>query len=117
GAERIKPAKDAIENNPIPLWKGVELRSNIVQVNVRTDAVVKQSETVQIGKDIAGSLLEFLREAQNDSAFVSARVHAGLWNDLDAVGAACNGVLNVKDSSQSPSLFSTMNQAIYQVRQ
>ncbi len=115
--ERIKAAKEAIENNPIPLWKGDEVRSNAVPVEVRTDAVVNQSEIVQIGKDTAGSLLEFLQEVRSDSAFVSARVHTGLWNDLDAVGAACNGVLSMKDSNQSSSIFSTVNQAINQVQQ
>ena len=88
----IQTAIAAIQNDSVPLWKGGQAQSSEAQLIVANDATVQRSETVQIAKDMARSLIDFINIVRQDTAFVSSRVHTDLWNDLRSLEASAVAV-------------------------
>jgi hypothetical protein len=114
--ERVRDARAAIENNPIPLWKGGEILSNATQIRVGADAIASNSETMQIARNRADSVLDLVKTAREDSSFVSQRIHAGLWSDLSMIETASTVVKDDdgKDLKVSSARIKALNDALAQ---
>jgi hypothetical protein len=91
----IVEAQRALEAGSIPLWSGGnEVYSSPARVEVKADAIVRESESIQIAKDAALSLLDFLSAYQQDLDFSRLERFAGLRNDLRVVSAAVSSLRN-----------------------
>jgi len=112
----IQAAQAALQNNPIPLWAGGEIQSSSTRISVRADAVVQEAETIAIVKDTAVSVLDVLKEIEADGALASLRRHAGLANDLRAIGDAANAIRNSdsKDANTARSEGQSLSGAVAQ---
>jgi hypothetical protein len=89
--QRILDEIALIEKHPIPLWKG-NAQSDVVQIRIADDAVAQPSETIQIARDVAVAIRDFLKTTQLDGAFVSPTTHTGLWRELSTLETAASGV-------------------------
>jgi hypothetical protein len=106
----IQAAQRAIDNDPVPVWKGDEILTSSTQITVNAGATLSDVERIQIARGMSSGLLQLLDTVQKDASFYSLLTHAGLRNDLRVLGDAARAVK--ADEDRDVRVINALTQAV-----